>query len=218
MMNYRIEDLSDEQIEREREVAGGLAQSTRELVDAVIRSTVSDEEMLAVREQVDALTARLRESQLDGSFGLSVTPRGAVRNLGNAVVGIRNPVAPPLDMQRSKEGKAWADFTLGAAYEGPPGLVHGGVSALIIDQVCGEAAAAGGSPGMTARLTLNYRRGTPLGALHAEAAIVKVEGIKTWVEAHIRDTEGNTVEAEGLFIVPRWARGESHQAKTDAFE
>ena len=218
MFNYRTEDLTAAELEREREVAGGLAQSTRELINAVILSTVADDEMLEVRAQIDALTARLRASSKEGSYGVSLTAGGSVRNLGNAVVGMRNAIAPPLLMERSAEGRAWADFTLGAAYEGPPGLVHGGVSALILDQVCGEAAAAGGTPGMTGRLTVSYRRGTPLGPLHAEAAIVKSEGIKTWVEAHIADTEGHTVEAEGLFILPRWARGNLEQSKPQSFE
>ncbi|WP_067433937.1 PaaI family thioesterase [Nocardioides jensenii] len=218
MFNYRSEDLSPEEIEREREVAGGLAQSTRELVDAVVRSTVEHEELAAVRAEIDALTSRLRASQLDGSYGVTVGGDGSMRNWGNSVIGVRNPIAPPLLIERSEQGRAWADFTLGAAYEGPPGLVHGGVSALILDQICGEAAAAGGSPGMTGRLTLSYRRGTPLGPLHAEGAIVKVEGVKTYVEGHIGDADGPTVHAEGVFILPRWARERADGPKQESFE
>ncbi|KQY56966.1 MULTISPECIES: PaaI family thioesterase [unclassified Nocardioides] len=218
MFDYRTDDRTPEEIEREIEAAGGLAQSTRELIDAVIRSTVPDDELIAVRKEIDALTARLRTSQLAGPYGIAVTPDAVAHNHGNSVVGLRNAIAPPLTMQRSSEGRAWADFTLGAAYEGPPGLVHGGVSALILDQVCGETAAAGGAPGMTGRLTLSYRRGTPLGDLHAEGRIVKVEGIKTYVEAHISDAEGPTVYAEGLFILPRWARELTDQPKPSTFE
>ncbi|QIX25453.1 PaaI family thioesterase [Nocardioides sp. JQ2195] len=218
MLNYRTEDLSPEEIAREVEVAGALAQSTRELVDAVIRSTVPHEEMEDVRSQVEALTARLRASQIEGAYGAVISSEGKVRNMGNTVVGQRNAIAPPLETHWSEDGTASADFHLGAAYEGPPGLVHGGVSALILDQVCGEAAAAGGSPGMTGRLTLTYRRGTPLGDLHAEGAIVKVDGVKTYVEAHIADAEGPTVLAEGIFILPRWAREQLAQQKQETFE
>lgn len=217
MLEYRMEDLDADQIAREAEVAGSLTQSTRHLVDAVLRSTVPDEEMLAVRAEIDALTARLRASQIDGPFGITVSQEGHVRNHGNAVVGMRNAVAPPLDVQTSEEGRAWADFTLGAAYEGPPGLVHGGVSALLLDQIAGEAAAAGGSPGMTGTLTLRYRRGTPLGPLHAEAHIERTEGVKTFVTGFLGDAEGPTVEAEGVFILPRWAR-ELLDQQPDRFE
>lgn len=192
--------------ERELAVRGELAASTRTLVDAVIRSTVADDELIAVCEEIDRLVARLQVSQMEGSFGINRSGSGTVRAQGNAVIGLRNAIAPPLTITQEPEGRAWADFHLGAAYEGPPGLVHGGVSALILDQLAGEAAAAGGSPGMTGTLTLRYRRGTPLGDLRGECWIEKVDGVKTTVKGHLQDAEGVTVEAEGIFILPRWAR------------
>lgn len=206
MLQHRVEAITEDELARERAVEGELAQSTRALIDAVIRTTVDSPTLEDVRRQVDALTARLQASQLPGPFGISVTPEGDVRAHGNTVVGLRNAIAPPLLMQRDPAGRAWADVTLGAAYEGPPGMVHGGVAALLLDQVCGEAAAAGGSPGMTGTLTLRYCRATPLGPISVEAHVVGVEGIKTTVRGSISDPEGVTVECEGLFILPRWAR------------
>ena len=47
---------------------------------------------------------------------------------------------------------------------------------------------------------------TPLGDLHVEAAIVRTEGVKTFAAGHLADADGVTVEAEGVFIQPRWAR------------
>lgn len=210
MFDEQIEAMSDDDWDREHRVAGGLAQATRELVDAVIRSTVPDDEMLAITAEVEKLTERLRVSQIPGSFGITHTPEGRVRSHGNAVVGMRNAVAPPVEVHHDPAGRAWADVHLGAAYEGPPGLVHGGVSALILDQIAGEAAAAGGTPGMTGTLTLRYRRGTPLGDLHFECHTTGTEGRKTFVSGSIADADGVTVEAEGIFILPRWAvEGES---------
>ncbi|MFS3127196.1 PaaI family thioesterase [Nocardioides sp. Bht2] len=201
------EDPSEvEESEREHAVRGDLAASTRLLVDAVIRSTVAEAELVAVRAEIDQLVARLQASQMDGSYGVNRSGSGTVRAQGNAVIGLRNAVAPPLVITQEPEGRAWAEFHLGAAYEGPPGLVHGGVSALILDQLAGEAAAAGGSPGMTGTLTVRYRRGTPLGDLRGECWIEKVDGVKTTVKGHLQDAEGVTVEAEGIFILPRWAR------------
>ena len=88
-------------------------------------------------------------------------------------MGLRNAFAPPLVIEHDARanGDVWSDFHLGAAYEGPPGLVHGGVAAMILDQILGEAAGAGGKPGMTGTLTLIYRQGTPLGDLRAEGWI-----------------------------------------------
>ena len=59
---------------------------------------------------------------------------------GNPVIGLRNPIAPPLVLHRAPDGSVYSDFHLGAAFEGPPGHVHGGVSALMLDHVLGEAA------------------------------------------------------------------------------
>ncbi|NYG59706.1 acyl-coenzyme A thioesterase PaaI-like protein [Nocardioides daedukensis] len=218
MSDYRIEEVTEEQLAREREVQGGLAATTRELIDAVLRSTVPDDEMIEIRKELAAITERLRASQIPSSHGVTINPEGGTsRNYGNAVVGMRNPIAPPLDITWHEDGLVTTDFHLGAAYEGPPGLVHGGVSALLLDQVAGEAAAAGHKAGMTGTLSLRYERPTPLGELHAEAKVDRVEGIKTIVVGHISDSEGPTVRCEGIFIMPRWAR-ENGEGKPSIFE
>lgn len=206
MPGYVQDDFTAAELERQKGLYGPFTQAVRELVDATIRTEVDDEEVRAVQAEIEALTARLRARQLDGPYGVRFGPTGRGRPWGNSVVGLRNAIAPPLVIDHDDTGRAWSDFHLGAAYEGPPGLVHGGVSALILDQMLGEAAGAGGKPGMTGTLTLRYRRGTPLGDLRAEAWIERSEGIKTWARGHLADAEGVTVEAEGLFILPRWAR------------
>ena len=61
-------------------------------------------------------------------------------------------------------------------------------------------------PLFTGTITLRYLRGTPLGRLRAEAAIERTDGYKTFVSGHMSDAEGKTVEAEGIFIKPAWAR------------
>ncbi|WP_345522009.1 PaaI family thioesterase [Nocardioides conyzicola] len=202
-----------EQVEREAALYGPFTEVVRELVDATIRSEIDHAEVAGIQAELEGIVARLQARQLDGPY--AVNNRG--RHWGNTVVGLRNAVAPPLEIGRESTGRAWADFHLGAAYEGPPGLVHGGVSALVLDQMLGEATGAGGKPGMTASLTLTYRRATPLGDLRAEAWIERSEGIKTWARGHLSDAEGITVEAEGLFILPRWAR-EQPEEKPASFE
>lgn len=202
---YRMDDLTPEEVEAERALYGPLAQAVRELVDAGIRTTVPADEVRRAQAEVEAVTARLRASQLPGPYGVRFRTDGRGRAWGNSVVGLRNAVAPPLVITSDERGVR-SDFRLGAAYEGPPGSVHGGVLALVLDQMLGEAAGAGGKPGMTATLTLTYRQRTPLGDLHAEAWIEKVDGIKTWARGEIAGPDGVTVEAEGLFILPKWAR------------
>jgi acyl-coenzyme A thioesterase PaaI-like protein len=218
---YTVVEMTDDEIARERDVLGGLADSVRALVDASLRSTIDLDEVPAIRAEVDRLTERLAARQIEGAHGVTFTPSGHVRGHGNAVVGLRNPVAPPLEIHKDGRGRATSSFHLGAVYEGPPGCVHGGVLALMLDQVLGESAADGGSPGMTGTLTLRYLRPTPLGDCSAEAWIDRVEGVKTIVRGEFRRADGKpTVEVEGIFILPKWARAAlaEEQHKPPRFE
>lgn len=206
-IDYRVVEMTPDELEADRRVWGGLADSVRALAEASLRTTVSPDVATEVTKRIDELTELLRAEQIDGSYGVAVTKDGHVLGHGNAVVGMRNPIAVPLQMERSPEGRAWASFHLNALYEGPPTKVHGGVIALILDQVLGEAAAAGGSPGMTGTLTLRYLRNTPLGDCSVEGWIDHTEGVKTIVKGVLRDAGGNDcAAAEGIFILPRWAR------------
>lgn len=61
-------------------------------------------------------------------------------------------------------------------------------------------------PKFTGTISLRYLRGTPLGPLRAEAYIEDTEDHKTYARGFISDSEGPTAEAEGVFIMPPWAR------------
>lgn len=205
---YRTVDMTDEEFAEEQAVYGGLTDALRRLNEASLRTTVAHDVVTDVQRQVDELTARLEAEMIPANFGVVVTTSGHVRGYGNAVVGLRNPIAPPLTIVQDRvKGGARSEFFLNALYEGPPGKVHGGVVALVLDQIFGEAAAAGGTPGMTGTLTLRYKKPTALGALTSEAWVDSTAGIKTIVKGWLKDADGEiTVEAEGLFILPRWAR------------
>ena len=85
--------------------------------------------------------------------------------------------------------------------------MHGGICALVLDHILGEAASDGlTKPLFTGTITCGTLRGTPLGPLRAEAFVERTEGIKTFVSGHLCDADGITVEAEGVFIKPAWAR------------
>jgi acyl-coenzyme A thioesterase PaaI-like protein len=122
---------------------------------------------------------------------------------GNVVIGLRNPVAPPLSVNYGADGLVWSEFALGAPYEGPPGYVHGGVCAMVLDHVLGATAHKPGKPAYTGTLHIRFLRATPLGPLRAEARVDRVEGVKTFAEGHLADAQGITVQAEGVFFHPR---------------
>ncbi len=201
-----IEDLSTEQIEQDKALYVPLADAVRSLVDASVRTTVPAEVVREVTAALQVQAERLRAEMVPGALGVRWTTAGQRLAWGNAVVGRRNPLAPPIEFTAEPDGTVWADFHLGAAYEGPHHLTHGGVSALILDQALGAAAEVTGAPGMTGTLTLRYVKGTPLGDLRVEARATRVEGVKTFVQGAISDSEGECVRAEGIFILPAAVR------------
>ncbi len=206
---YSRTTLTPEEAREHDRILGALAQATRALADAQLRTQVDLDEAVKVTSEIEALTARLLVKAKEGALGTELGPgQTEVRNHGNAVMGLRNPFAS-VDVNRKwvdEDRHVHAELDLGGLYEGPPGLVHGGVSALILDQILGEAAAVGGGPGMTGRLTMHYRRPTPLGPLSAEGWLHTKDGRKSTVKGHLKDADGKvTVEAEGLFILPKWA-------------
>lgn len=207
MLEYTAADLTVEQANEMRTAYEPLAQSVRDLIDAAIRSETDAATVAIAKAEIDSATRRLRSRQLKGAFGAQRIIDGGLLSWGNAVTGIRNPVAPPLVINRDPGGRVWADVTLGAAYEGPPGHVHGGIGALILDHLLGEAASSPSNPRFTGTISLRYVRAMRLGTLRAEATVARTEGVKTFAVGSLADDAGVTIEAEGVFIQPRWARG-----------
>lgn len=202
IVDFRIEDITRDEIDRRLSVVEPLTDSVRDLVNAVIRSQVSDAELDAARAKIDEVVAALRTQQRPGSFGTPYTREFIGMPWGNAAVGARNALAPPLRVTRSP-GVAECDMVLGAAYEGPGGCVHGGVAALMLDQLVGEAASTDGLPSFTGTLTVRYLRPTRLGALTARAEVTGREGRKTFVHATMSDDDGVTVEADAIMVSPK---------------
>ena len=120
------------------------------------------------------------------------------------VTGPRNAIAPPLQLTGRPDGSVVGVVSLGLAYQGPPGHVHGGVSALLLDHTLGVANGFAGSRGMTARLQLRYTRPAPLFVpLTVTARQLRVEGRRIWAEGAISVDGAPCVTAEGLFVEPR---------------
>ena len=206
MLEFTAEEWSQADVARLRDIYEPLTDSVRALVDATIRTEADAATVAQVKRDIDAAVSRLRERQIDGAFGVRVSADGTGVSWGNAVIGIRNALAPPVVTHRDESGTVWAEFELGAAYEGPPGHVHGGVSALILDHLLGEAASPDHKPRFTGSITVRYLRAIPLGPVRAEAVRTRTEGVKTFCAGTIADAGGITVEAEGVFITPRWLR------------
>ncbi|MFI2317667.1 PaaI family thioesterase [Streptomyces sp. CB00072] len=83
---------------------------------------------------------------------------------------------------------------------------HGGISAMLLDELMGWACAATGTPGMTISLRILYQSPVPLEtALLARAHVTGTDNRTIFVKGSIAiETSASTtlVEADGVFIAP----------------
>ncbi|MGY1636151.1 PaaI family thioesterase [Geodermatophilus sp. SYSU D00742] len=190
-----------------REVVGELGTALRELVDAAVRTEVPAEELAAVADAARRLTARLRARSRGLHEVASVDDPELGERWYSPVYGPGSPVAPPLEATDTPDGRATGRVTVGKAHEGPPGLVHGGVVATLLDHVLARAVRAAGRGGLTATLTVRYRRPVPLGVpLLVAAEAGEADGRRTPATARLvaEDAPDSVLaEAEGLFVALR---------------
>lgn len=209
-MSFFPSDLSTAEVEASERLYGGLADDVRLLVDVAIRTRVDADRIAEARALVRQAEQILAEDAPPEPAGIHFNTEGRSWNWGNAVVGVRNAIAPPVVLQWADDGSVRSEVDLGVAYEGPPGCVHGGVSALLLDHLMGETASAAHTRLIvTGTLTLRYLRPLPLGKIRMQAQVTEEDDRKVAVTAHLgSEAHGDeqAVEATGLFIVPRWAR------------
>jgi len=181
------------------ELAAQLRRITSAMVGLPIADTDIDAATAAVKEVADGLEQvagpgrRLRAQPDPVGHPQEFFPT-------SPVIGFANPVAPPVVVEAvdgELRGTAYFDYQ----YEGPPTCVHGGVIAMVFDEMLGAANIMAGSPGMTGTLTIRYRKPTPLRTpLRLEARFMGREGRKIRTYGAIFHEQTLTAEAEGIFI------------------
>ncbi|MEB2283610.1 MAG: PaaI family thioesterase [Myxococcales bacterium] len=181
-----------------------LAAAMRQVIDRLTTSDAPEEELRAAADALDRYAARLASHPrrtLPLGFGESANAGDVAAFFDySPLIGLSNPLAPPIVLE--VEGQVvHGRVRFGAAYEGPPGHVHGGFVAAAFDEVLGFVQSTTGQPGMTATLTIRYRKPTPLDTdLRFEATVRRVEGRKIFAEGRLYDGDILTADAEGLFI------------------
>ncbi|MGD9622057.1 MAG: PaaI family thioesterase [Mycolicibacterium sp.] len=206
-MDFAFDVISTEEYARQRESYGPLTDALRKLIDIGIHTAVDEATAREALEHLEKAAVLLEGEQRRATSTLRDAQSGRPIAWANPAVGLRNAIAPPMIVEHNRDGSCWSEFTLGPAYEGPPGWVHGGICALLLDHILGEVASLGlTQPRFTGTISLKYLRGTPLGQLRAEAFVERSEEIKTFARGYLKDEQGITVEAEGVFITPAWAR------------
>ena len=176
-----------------------LADATRALLDVVVRSGADPVMLTEAAATIESLTERLAVPTFQRT--IDIAPDSYRREMA-LVNGASHPFAPQLEMMPLPDGFA-GTVTLGPAWEGGPGLVHGGAISLLFDHVMAWATTRVGQPGpsMTGTMSLAYRRPTPLGEpLTISARVDRTSGRKIHVVAELTVDGQVTVEGTGLFI------------------
>ena len=182
-----------------------LAEAMRLVIERLVPSNAPVEELRAAAEGLE----RYAEALKAHPRLLSVHGHAESANSGDVgaffdqspLIGLANPLAPPITVGRTGDRTAAATVTFGSAYEGPPGCVHGGFIAAAFDEVLGYCQSLSGAPGMTGTLKVVYRKPTPLHQqLRFEAEFVRMERRKIFCEGTVHAGDTLTAEAEGIFI------------------
>jgi len=102
----------------------------------------------------------------------------------------------------AEDRTVFCDAIVSELYEGPPGYLHGGIIATLLDEAMSKANRAHGVTAMTRQMSVEYLRPVPSNTpIRIEGSVTRSEGRKHWTSAHIQNSEGKTLaQATGLFI------------------
>jgi acyl-coenzyme A thioesterase PaaI-like protein len=206
-----------------RQAGLGLADEVRALIEDVNRSAPDVDSLEAARGHVAAARAALESpdrrrwyevplDEIDEDLTIRLREEAGDHSLFR---GGRNPLAPPLrvsaGVDSDGEPVVVGEVRLERSREGPPERVHGGMVAGIFDDVLsGAPGLVDAGPVVTGRLSVRYRRPTPLDVeLRFEARVVRHSGRRLVARARCLAPTADggtevTAEAEALFVgIPR---------------
>jgi acyl-coenzyme A thioesterase PaaI-like protein len=215
----RLEHLATGQVSARRAEARRVADSARRALHALMNTEAPEEVLHEVADGLSSLAERLAEYPNRSMYvGFAEAANSGDPHAffdHSPMIGKANPLAPPIALRQVGDHMEGV-VTFGPAYEGPPGCVHGGFVAAAFDEVLGATQSLSGTPGMTARLIVNYRSPTPLGAeLRFIGEVDRVEGRKIFTLGQVTADGVVTAEAEGLFVSIDFGRFAELKAQRD---
>ena len=99
------------------------------------------------------------------------------------------------------DGATRARAWFGPGAEGPPGHVHGGALAALLDEAMGMAGLATGRVVVAARIEVDFQKMVPLGhVVDVALEVVEAAGAKVSVRAELRRAGAVACRATGLFV------------------
>ena len=79
------------------------------------------------------------------------------------VCGKTNPRSIGMTWFQKDDGEVYAEFVFDLNHQGPPGHVHGGASAAVLDEAMGATVWSAGLRVVAVNLEINYKQPVPLG-------------------------------------------------------
>lgn len=117
--------------------------------------------------------------------------------------GEQNPIGLHLKFEKVDEETVRTTFVPGQVHQSWPGIMHGGLTALIADELMGRCVNVLGYAGVTARMELRYKHAVPLEeTVTFEAKVVHMRLPIIDLEARAILADGSTaLEASARFMV-----------------
>ena len=150
-----------------RDAIERLAAAVRALGDAAVETDVDHVTLDRITAQIADLTDRLAAATDDTPYSGLVWPPGDFSVPEgpmplNPIIGACSPVRPDVEM-RFSDGEIVGRALFTKRFVGPPGFAHGGISAMLADQLVSASPQAVGVRTITKSLHVEYRRPLPLG-------------------------------------------------------
>jgi acyl-coenzyme A thioesterase PaaI-like protein len=123
------------------------------------------------------------------------------------VCGVENPIGLRLSFYEVDDGVVETEFIAGEQFQGYPGVLHGGITASVLDEVTSRAyiGADAHHPRFvfTGKLEVKYRKNVPIGKLLKFVGKVtknKSRVIEAWGGVYDGETNELLAEGTGLHI------------------
>jgi len=108
--------------------------------------------------------------------------------------GPKNPDGLHLVFERNPDGSVHAAITLDAKYQGWRGIAHGGIVMMLLDEAMAHASGNAGERGMTASMSVRFRKPVPLGVP------LRLDGLVRWRRGRVLGLEGRISGPDGLLL------------------
>jgi uncharacterized protein (TIGR00369 family) len=118
------------------------------------------------------------------------------------VCGTQNPRSIGLTWYLNEDGSIHAEMVFSEAHQGPPGHLHGGASAAVLDEAMGAAVWRAGYSVVSVNLEINYSKPAPLGEkMSITARVAEIQPRKILTTGEIRLPNGVVaVTGRGIYV------------------